>query len=51
MYKGIYVARITIRHSGSFDFKYYGKRIAANYKYCKVIKRCSGYDYKCVHAK
>jgi len=49
-YKGIYVARIMIRHSGYFDFKYKGKRMNTNYKNCKIIQKNNGYDYHCVHS-
>lgn len=44
-YAGVYVARITIRHNGQFDFKNGKQRISTNWKNCKVIQRNDGYDY------
>ena len=44
-YKGVYVARIMIRHDGRFDFKNGKQRITTSWKNCKIIQRGNGYDY------
>ena len=49
-YQGAYIKRIAIRHSGSFDFRLNGKRAAVSYKYCKILQRGNGYDYRAVCA-
>lgn len=49
-YKGTYVARIAIRHSGYFDFKINGKRTATSYKNCTILQHGNGYTYQSVQS-
>lgn len=50
-YKGSYVARISIRHTGKFDFKDKNKnRITTDCKNCTVIQKANGYNYEMVHS-
>ena len=44
--KGIYVGRVAIRKSGSFDVTIeQGKKIRVSWKYCRLISRNDGYKY------
>lgn len=46
---GKFVKRISIRHSGTFDFRHNGKRECVSYKHCTILQRNNGYDFKTVH--
>lgn len=47
-YKGIHTGRVMTRASGSFDIRTGTKDlITANYKYCRILQYCDGYNYRC----
>lgn len=46
--KGNYIARITIRKTGSFSIKLLDgkKTFKGTYKYCQIVHHTDGYDYE-----
>lgn len=44
-YAATYVAKVTVRASGSFKLKVNKQDIPCNHKYCVAIYRCDGYQY------
>ena len=46
-YHGHMVGRITIRHSGNFNIKFFGdKTCNVNYKFCRILQKDNGYSYQ-----
>lgn len=44
-YAGSYMARITVKASGTFKFRIGKQEIPCNHKYCTTVHRCDGYQY------
>ena len=46
--QGVYVGRVLVRASGSFDIRTKGGRVEGiSHRCCKPVHRCDGYRYQC----
>jgi hypothetical protein len=45
-YAGTHVGRVVVRSSGSFDIQTKDGKKRVNHRYCRILQRNDGYEYK-----